>query len=158
MARRWSDFNERMLASVLAVAFTLLAACIILIGFFPSIPSMLIGFVGIPISVITIFGCIIYGFIVNKAQHSGREHKEPNCRIMARYGVKKNAEVVPSDQIYYEDCTPYVRIFSIRRGAVELRCEIPVWEQCGEGMLGEAIIQGRWLSSFTPYIGAPPPP
>lgn len=35
----------------------------------------------------------------------------------------------------------------------EFQCAQAVCEQCGEGMVGEAVVQGGWMSSFQPYTG-----
>ncbi len=107
-------------------------------------------------------GSIFYGIALDKSSKSGPEVVEPNCRIMARYGVNAQNEIMSSDWANDSECfKPHVRLHSPTRGAMEFQCAFPVWDQCGEGMIGEAVIQGRWLSSFKPYmsgIAGPPQP
>lgn len=101
------------------------------------------------------FGIILLGLgvfwglwqVVNR--HAGPEIAEYNCRIMARYGVNEQNDVVSADWVGNgEGIRTFVRVWSPTRGAQEFECAYPVWCQCGEGMLGQAVTKGKWLSGF----------
>ena len=47
----------------------------------------------------------------------------------------------------------YVKILSPTDGSVEYQCHLAVFLNCGEGMMGDAEIQGQWLGAFRPYMG-----
>ncbi|HTQ08581.1 MAG TPA: hypothetical protein VMI31_00775, partial [Fimbriimonadaceae bacterium] len=44
----------------------------------------------------------------------------------------------------------YVRIQFLGGKRDELECARPVFDLCGEGMRGLAMVQGSWLSQFVP--------
>lgn len=105
--------------------------------------------------VLAFFGFVVLGIgvfwglwqVVNR--NAGPEIREYNCRVMARYGVNEQNEVVTADWVGAgEEIRTFVRIWSPTRGAQEFECAYPVWCQCGEGMLGQSITEGKWLSAF----------
>ena len=48
----------------------------------------------------------------------------------------------------------YIRMQTPTGGSYEYETSEETFWQCGEGMVGEAEIQGKWLGKFVPYIGA----
>jgi hypothetical protein len=49
-----------------------------------------------------------------------------------------------------------VRIQLSGVGSTELECRPETYFAAGEGMVGEAEVQGKWLGKFSPYIGVAP--
>lgn len=141
-----------MLVGLLLVSF-----CAVLIFVLPH-PLLRVLFVlGILVGIVMLLFAVFYGIAWEHSTKVGNPRTEKNCRVMARYGVNSQNEVLAANWAAdYDDFRPHVRLYSPQRGAMEFECALPVWEQCGEGMLGDAVIQGRWLSSFSPAIGTPP--
>ena len=160
MNQRGEEFNQKLITFFLISGALLIVLG--LVGFvmvFAVIPLaalcalMVLGGIGL------IGASIFYGISFEKSSQKGPEVTEPNCRVMARYGVNSRNEIISSDwATEADDFKPYVRLHSPRKGAMEFQCAFPVWDQCGEGMMGDATIQGRWLSSFKPYVGGVPSP
>lgn len=74
-------------------------------------------------------------------------------RIQARYAMNTIGEMLFNEQDWDLPGTRfYVRILYPNGRSSELECAYPVFCQCGEGMWGTAIIQGDWVSQFTPSI------
>jgi len=112
--------------------------------------SIIIGTVGVLIAGLTVFAGVFKAANIFR----GPERTEPNCRVMARYGVDALQNVVSHDWIGDgRDIRTYVRLYSPTKGAQEFECALPVWLQCGEGMLGQAVTTGHWLSAFYPQTG-----
>jgi len=96
-----------------------------------------------------------YGLWVVASQNKGPRQTVPHFRILARYAydgpIMKTAdweiEAAERPRFYVKGMTP--------DGAVaEYETVIDVFYQAGEGMVGEAELQGRWLGKFIPYIGS----
>jgi hypothetical protein len=118
--------------------------------------------------VLGLAGLVLLGFAVfsglfaSKMQSSGPRRFDPNAKVVARYAMGKNGDMALSDWEWdYEGMRFFVRLSTSDRQAAEYECARPVFEQCGEGMVGEAMFQGKWLGGFRPHIGgtpaAPPP-
>ena len=117
--------------------------------------------------VLGLVGLLLLGFAVftglfaSKMMNSGPRRLDQNARVVARYALGKNGDMAMSD---YEWDEPgmrfFVRLSTSGGGNAEYECVRAVYEQCGEGMRGEAMFQGRWLGGFRPHIGgaAPSPP
>lgn len=156
MNQRSEEFNQKIIVFFLIGGIALMVLGIIGLAMFFNPSFILLAL----LCILMILGgaglvgaSIFYGIALEKASKSGPELVEPNCRVMARYGVNSRNEIMSSDwAVDSEDFKPYVRLHSPTRGAIEFQCAFPVWDQCGEGMIGEAVIQGRWLSSFKPYM------
>lgn len=158
MNQRLEEFNQKLIASLLAIGVGLFfLGCFGLVFFFnPKTFYLAVLCVILAVGGVALVGAsIFYGITVDQKTKVSAEVVEPNCRVMARYGVDDRNEIITADWAYdSEGFRPFVRIHCPTRGAMELECAMPVWEQCGEGMLGEAVIQGRWLSSFRSYVGS----
>ena len=152
--------RERFLAGTIYTALVLIVVGIFGLLLFIA-PSMRVLY---SLSIISIFaGIVLLGLavfwglwqVVNR--HAGPEIAEYNCRVMARYGVNEQNDVVGADWVGDgEGIRTFVRVWSPTRGAQEFECAYPVWLQCGEGMLGQAITRGGWLSGFFSQAGPMP--
>jgi hypothetical protein len=147
---------ESLFIRLMVGGIALMALGFILYFFWPGNPlGIVVGAGGLLMLGLT----ILAGAIKATNIHEGTEYIEPNCRVMARYGVDARQNVVSSDWIGNgQDIRTYVRLYSPSRGAQEFECALPVWLQCGEGMLGQAITKGHWLCGFYPQMGPVMPP
>ena len=152
--------RERFLASLIFSAIVLIACGFVGLLLFIA-PSMRVlhslSIVAVFLGIILLGVGVFWGLwqVVNR--NAGPEIAEYNCRIMARYGVNEQNDVVSADWIGdSEGIRTFVRVWSPTRGAQEFECAYPVWLQCGEGMLGQAVTRGKWLSGFFSQ-GAPIP-
>jgi len=105
-----------------------------------------------------ILGALVYGFHVIGRQRAGKRRTIEYFRILARFATDRRGNMLTSDwQIEAEDnARYYVRASSPHGPAEEYEVSHQVFLACGEGMTGEAEVQGRWLGRFIPYIGTPP--
>lgn len=151
------QIGERFLATLIIIAIMMICVGSLGLLLFAA-PSMRVLHA---VSILSVFfGIVLVGVgvfwglwhVVNR--HAGPEIREYNCRIMARYGVNEQNETVIADWVHDGDgIRTYVRVWSPTRGAQEFECAYPVWCQCGEGMLGQAITKGKWLSGFFMQAG-----
>jgi len=109
------------------------------------------------IGVLMMIGGVVYGFWRNSKDRVGEREVETNFRILARY-VYDKGQLLTSDWDIEAAEKPryYVKGMYQSGNTEELETSAENYYQCGEGMFGEAEIQGRWLGRFTPYIGVPP--
>lgn len=101
---------------------------------------------------------VFSGLRYSKRAYGGPKETIDNAFIVARYGVDRNGYVLTQDY-QIEGCDRpryYVRMQLPNAIPSEFECEPAVFYQCGEGMTGQATVQGKWLGSFIPYIGIPP--
>lgn len=98
---------------------------------------------------------LIYGIHSQKTEHVGNRRLMPQCRILARYAITRDHRMV-SDESEFEFLDRpkyYVKLLSPTDGSIEYQCHHAVFLNCGEGMMGDAEVQGQWLGSFKPYLG-----
>jgi len=110
---------------------------------------------GAGIGILMIVGGLGYGLYVERTQNKGPRQTEPNFRVLSRFCLDKNFQLLISDIDIELANKPkfYIRGL-LENGLVgEFETTIEVFYNAGEGMLGEANLQGKWLGSFTPYIG-----
>lgn len=151
MSQYSEETQQKIVASCVGggLVMVVLGPLVIVMGRLPVV--MVGGFLMIGAGIIAIAFGIVVGFMANAATKAGSEKREANCRIMARYGVDSQGDIVTADFAEMsDDVRTYIRLYSPTKGALEYECAYPVWCQCGEGMLGTAVTQGRWLSSFIP--------
>ncbi len=121
-------------------------------------PSMLLG-VGLGMlmmaaGVVLVVWAIVYGLNAAKSGKSKQIFRYPNCFVVSRFAVGPHGNDVfdvfdgPDDDLKY-----YVHLKMPDGKNEEYRCVYEVFLCCGEGMRGEAVAQGSWLSQFVPYIG-----
>jgi hypothetical protein len=79
-----------------------------------------------------------------------------NAFVVARYGITGVGETI-FDEIYLDMDDPKLKLFVRLNipgiGSAEYRCNDIIWRECGESMVGTAMIQGNWVGSFVRYIG-----
>jgi hypothetical protein len=102
-------------------------------------------------------GSIAYGFATIRKTRKGPVLNCPDVVVVARFAVNEAGEMVfqdfdPDDP----DTKLYVHLRMPDGRNQEYRCPWQVFECCGEGMRGTAVIQGDWLGGFAPYLAQPP--
>lgn len=109
------------------------------------------------IGILMMLGAVGYGLWFNSAALRGPRKVAPNARILSRYGYNRQGYMLNADWEFEaaEDPRYYVRMQIGPSQVSEYQCTEQVFFQCGEGMYGEAELQGNWLGRFTPYIGPP---
>lgn len=159
MDQRSDESRQKLIAGLMMGGIFAMCGSLVMIVLLPH-PLLILFFVLIFLcGLVLLCLAVFYGVVLERKSHGGAPRVEANCRVMARYGVNQNNDVMSSDWAAdSDDFRPFVRLYSPTRGALEFECAMPVWDQCGEGLLGEAVVQGRWLSSFTPYRGTPVTP
>ena len=99
---------------------------------------------------------LIYGMHSEKTEHVGNRVLVQNCRILARYAITRDTQRMVTDESEFEFLDRpkfYVKMLSPIDGSVEYQCHHAVYLNCGEGMIGDAEVQGQWLGAFRPYMG-----
>jgi hypothetical protein len=100
---------------------------------------------------------MLSGATVGATEKHGIRKKDPRTKVLAKYVTNGRGEPMPLDWDSPDPATKYFVRMELGSGhRVELQCVREVFDQCGEGMKGESIYQGRWLGMFRPYIGMPP--
>ncbi len=109
------------------------------------------------IGLLMFLGALGYGFWVVKTEKEGPRERAENFHVLARYAYDKAGyHMVDDAQIEFADRPRfYIRGVMPNGVASEYECSEEVWRQAGEGMYGEAEIQGKWLGRFIPYVGVP---
>jgi hypothetical protein len=116
----------------------------------------------IPVAVVLFFGgiliCIgslLYGYFQDKNKNQGARIVRPSSRIIARFAIDKNGiQITDESSFEFQDkLRYYVRVLSPTEGSLEYECAEPVFYQCGEGMIGDIELMGRWIGAFRPYTG-----
>lgn len=113
---------------------------------------MVLGFLVIGVAV-------VYGFVTVNKQRSSPPASYPDVLVVARFAINEANEMVfqdfdPEDP----DTKLYVHLKFPGGRNQEYRCPFPVFESCGEGMRGSAVVQGDWLGSFTAFRVQPQNP
>lgn len=99
---------------------------------------------------------MVLAFQTERTQFKGPQTGLDGARVVARFALDK-ADVLYTEMgmIEFLDKPRYfVRLYTPRDGSVEYRCSPEVFWMCGEGLIGRAEVQGNWLGSFTPTVGA----
>jgi hypothetical protein len=104
------------------------------------------------IGILMFIGGLGYGFWIVKQEKEGPRQQISNFRVMARYAYDKEGyHLVDDEQIEFANSPRfYVRGQQPNGVTSEYEASEAVWRQCGEGMYGEAELQGKWLGRFTP--------
>lgn len=105
--------------------------------------------------ILMMVGGLAYGIYSERTQNEGTRQTEPNFRVLSRVCLDKNFQLLITDiDIEYADKPKYYVRGMLHNGLVgEFETTLAVFYNAGEGMTGEAEIQGKWLGSFVPYIG-----
>ncbi|MEZ0325946.1 MAG: hypothetical protein ACAH95_08560 [Fimbriimonas sp.] len=109
------------------------------------------------VGMLMFLGGLGYGFWVVKHEKEGPRQTIENFHVVARYAYDKAGyHLVDDGQIEFADRPRfYVRGVMPNGFSSEYEATEAVWRQSGEGMYGEAELQGKWLGRFTPYVGVP---
>jgi len=112
---------------------------------------------GVAVGVGMMIGGVGYGLYTIKREHQGPRRTVPNFRVLARYCYDRDMQLITADwDIDVADRPKFYVRGVFEDGTVgEFQTTIEVYYQSGEGMTGEAEIQGKWLGRFVPYIGVP---
>lgn len=110
------------------------------------------------VGILMVLGGLGYGLWIVKNEHQGPRRVIENFRIMARYAYDKAGYHLVDDGMieFAEGPRFYVRGQTPDGVVLEYEASEAVWRQAGEGMYGEAELQGKWMGRFVPYIGLPP--
>lgn len=99
---------------------------------------------------------VIGGFILDNIQDKfvkkGAPVIDANATVLAKYAYREGRVVVSEWEMEEPGTKLYVRLKRSDGISAEYECALETFERCGEGMTGEAMIKGRWLGSFRPYI------
>ncbi len=111
---------------------------------------------GIFLGVVMMFAAIGYGFFTMAKSKTGARRIEQNFRVLARYCYDRshNLVLVEYDLDAVEDPKFYIKAVLENGKVGEFETSVEVYFNAGEGMVGEAELQGQWLGKFIPYIGA----
>lgn len=110
---------------------------------------------GAAIGIVAMASGLAYGIYAERTQNKGPRQTEPNFRVLSRVCLDKNFQLLISDiDIEYANKPRFYIRGILQSGLVgEFETTHEVFYNAGEGMTGEAEIQGTWLGKFLPYIG-----
>jgi hypothetical protein len=111
----------------------------------------------IVIGIVMVAGALFYGNWFERRAHVGNVRKIDYFRILARFVTDHRGNVIPEWE-GEEDVKARYYIRGVHPNAEigEYEVSPEVYHSCGEGMTGQAELQGRWIGRFIPYIGTPP--
>lgn len=109
------------------------------------------------LGLLTSAGALVYGIREGRRVTGKGAMVDPGARVLARYAVARNGEMVVDEWLFDEtDGLKFYVKLELTGGAIrEFQCLRPVLAQCGEGMVGAATFDGKWLGSFVPTLGKP---
>lgn len=100
---------------------------------------------------------VFYGLTVHKNQAVGARRVVEDAVILSRYALSPQGNFLSDWELEgADDPKFYVRMRTPDGRVAEYPVAAETYFNCGEGMAGEAEIQGRWVGRFTPYIGPRP--
>ena len=143
---------------ILTSAFPALSPELPLIGKLGNSLSLALSIIGIALGMLMMFFGLGYGIYTTKTEKYGPRHREANFRVLSRFCLDKTHQLLISDfDIEVADKPKFYVRGALEDGSVgEFETTLEVFYQAGEGMTGEAEVQGKWLGSFIPYIGSTP--
>lgn len=101
-------------------------------------------------------GGLALGFGVISCHKKGPQKQIDYFRILARFATSRSGALLSDWELENADRPRfYVRATYPNAHVEEYEVAPEMYLQCGEGMVGQAEIQGRWIGRFTPYIGEP---
>lgn len=104
------------------------------------------------LGLLTALGVLVYGIWLDRTRYKGPQQTLAPVQVVATYVLDKMTQTtVP----YWQDYPPeqlrfYVRLRLPNRQHEEFECAPEVFQSVGEGMRGEAVVQGNWLCQFRP--------
>ena len=110
---------------------------------------------GIVVGLGMMFGGVGYGLWSAARQRTGGRRLIAHFRVLARYCYDRSQNLITAEYDIEVADRPrfYVRAVTPDGVVGEYETSEQVYFQAGEGMSGEAELQGQWLGRFTPYIG-----
>lgn len=103
--------------------------------------------------IVMLIVALLAGIAHGKAEASGPERTLQGARVLTRYGIAPGGTEYLMDWQYTDDTNYYVKLQHPQVGTMEYRCAAPVFANCPDGVVGEATVQGKWLSRFMMYSG-----
>ena len=102
---------------------------------------------------LTMVSSVIYGLVQAKGSNRGPRRILQKVRVVARFATDNSGVLYTeaSQMEFIDNLKFYVRISSATEGSIEYQCTEEVFWMCGEGLEGDAEIQGRWIGGFRPY-------
>ena len=121
----------------------------------PLYPALAV--IGIAFGIVLMFCGLGYGLWSVSNERKGPRQSASQFRVLSRYCIDRTQQLITSElDIEFADRPRfYVRGMLENGLVVEFETTIEVFFQAGEGMYGEAELQGKWLGRFIPYIGVP---
>jgi hypothetical protein len=112
---------------------------------------------GVAVGLLMMFAGIGYGLWTMSRQQKGTRRVVPNFRVLARYCYDRNQNLITAEWEVEAAEKPRFYVRGVMENGVvgEFETSIEVYFNAGEGMYGEAELQGQWLGRFVPYVGAP---
>jgi len=113
---------------------------------------------GIVVGLLMMFTGLGYGFWTMSKSRQGPRRVIPNFRVVARYCYDKNQNLLTSEWDIEVAERPRFYVRGVMENGLvgEFETSVEVYFNSGEGMYGEAELQGQWLGRFVPYIGVAP--
>lgn len=104
-------------------------------------------------------GGLFYGLYHAKGTTRGARKVLPNMFVVGRICVGPDHVLLHDEwsQMNTEKARFYLHLRDEQGVVEEYECLPAVFFASGEGMYGEAELQGRWVGRFTAYIGYEPP-
>lgn len=129
----------------------------VIVAFFLSIIlGLVIAFGGIATA---ITGLLIGQRIASGKPQSSAWNEIPDCQIIARFCLNPQGDMMfDLDPDTTQEIRYFVQLAFHGGSRGEFRCAPEVYFQCGEGMRGEADLQGDWLGRFRPFSKDQEPP
>ncbi|MBX3118939.1 MAG: hypothetical protein KF784_07715 [Fimbriimonadaceae bacterium] len=101
-------------------------------------------------------GALIYGLHKAKTPSSGKgiQQTDAHTRVVGKFAFREG-EMLTSDWQWeaYDDVEFYVKLQMSDQRIIEFRCAQETFDNCGDGLFGEAVYDGRWLGRFVAYVG-----
>ena len=113
-------------------------------------------FVFFTLGIAMILGAVGYG-LYNVATERRGPRQSRAAKVLARYAFNRQGLMLVADWEIEAAENPryYVRLdLGADLGTLECECSEQLFHQCGEGMTGTVELQGKWLGSFIPNVGA----
>lgn len=123
----------------------------------PSVGMALLGAIAFFGGLIMLTFTMISAVAMSSSEKRGARRVDGRAKVIARFATNKQGDtLVLEDDLNDPNTRFYARIMLTDGTRAEFQCAREVYDQCGEGMTGEAHFQGRWLGAFRPYIGIQP--
>lgn len=107
-------------------------------------------------------GGFLFGYFQGKKEYlpTGDMRRALGVQILVRYAYNNRGEMANDEYMWQEgdDIKFYVKLRFANGTVQEFQTTVEVYNMCGEGMKGDALIDGKWLGGFTANIPQPSRP